>query len=252
MSAVAVPTTRRKHRTVTRRNGAGWLFVSPMVVLLGLFLVVPVLMALWVSFSDWTGRGSPLSANVHWVGTKNYAALLTGGGLTTADLGTSLRNNFYYVLFVVPLQTLISLVLAFLVNRKMLRGKGFFRTAFYFPSVTSSVAITVLWLFLFTSTGAINGVLAWVGWHGPNWFADPNGILHLLLARLGVSQAPGPLANHGFLGIPWWQWVAGPSVAMTAFIFMAVFTTSGTFMLLFVVNFVMSAIYFQLVPAKTG
>lgn len=233
MTAVAVPTIRRKNRAVTRRNGAGWLFVSPMIALLGLFLVVPVLMALWVSFSDWTGRGSPFASGVHFVGVKNYAALLTGGGLTTADLGTSLRNNFYYVLFVVPLQTLISLVLAFLVNRKMLRGKGIFRTAFYFPSVTSSVAITVLWLFLFTSSGAINNVLAWVNWHGPNWFADPNGVIHLLLGTLGVSAAPAPLATHGFLGIPWWQWLAGPSVAMTAFILMAVFTTSGTFMLLF-------------------
>ena len=233
MTAVAAPAIRRKHRTVTRRNAAGWLFISPMVVLLGLFLVVPVLMALWVSFSDWTGRGSPLSAGVHWVGVKNYSALLLGGGLTTADLGTSLRNNFYYVLLVVPLQTVLSLVLAFLVNRRMLRGKGFFRTAFYFPSVTSSVAITVLWLFLFTSTGAINSLLAWVNWHGPNWFADPNGVVHLLLGSLGVSQPPGPLVSHGFLGIPWWQWLAGPSVAMTAFIVMAVFTTSGTFMLLF-------------------
>lgn len=233
MTAVAAPSIRRRNRSVTRRNGAGWVFVSPMVVLLGLFLVVPVLMALWVSFSDWTGRGSPLASGVHFVGVKNYAALLTGGGLPTADLGTALRNNFYYVLFVVPLQTALSLVLAFLVNRRMLRGKGLFRTAFYFPSVTSSVAITVLWLFLFTSSGAVNGVLAWVNWHGPNWFADPNGIIHLLLGKLGVSQPPAPLAGHGFLGIAWWQWLAGPSVAMTTFILMAVFTTSGTFMLLF-------------------
>ncbi len=233
MTAVATPATRRRSHTVARHDGAGWLFISPMVVLLGLFLVVPVLMALWVSLSDWTGRGSPLSSDVHWVGVKNYSALLVGGGLATQDLGTSLRNNLYYVLLVVPLQTAISLVLAFLVNRRMLRGKGFFRTAFYFPSVTSSVAITVLWLFLFTSTGAVNGVLSWVGWHGPNWFADPDGVLHLLLGKLGVSQPPGPLAHHGFLGIPWWQWLAGPSVAMTAFIVMAVFTTSGTFMLLF-------------------
>ena len=234
MTAVAAgPVRRRKYRSVTRRNGAGWVFIAPAVVLLVVFLVVPVLMALWVSFSDWRGRGSPLAAGVSFVGLKNNSTLLLSGGLTTADLGTSLRNNFYYVLFVVPVQTVLSLVLAFLVNRRMLRGKGFFRTAYYFPSVTSSVAITVLWLFLFTSTGAINGVLGWIGWHGPNWFNEPSGLIHLLLGKLGVQQAPGPLANHGFVGISWWEWLAGPSVAMTAFILMAVFTTSGTFMLLF-------------------
>jgi multiple sugar transport system permease protein len=233
VAAPAVPPVRRRRRSLTQRNAAGWAFIAPMVVLIGLFLVVPVLMALWVSFSNWTGRGSPLSAGVDFVGVKNYSDLLVGGGLATADLGTALRNNFYYVLFVVPLQTLLSLVLAFLVNRKMLRGKGFFRTAFYFPSVTSSVAITVLWLFLFSASGAINKVLSWLHWHGPNWFNDANGIVHLLLGTLGVTAPPTPLSGHGFLGISWWQWLAGPSVAMTAFILMAIFTTSGTFMLLF-------------------
>ena len=109
-------------------------------------------MAAWVSVSDWRGAGSPLSSDVGFVGLDNYRAILTGGTLAQRDFGTSLRNNFYYVLFVVPLQTALALFLAVLVNTRMLRGRGFFRTAFYFPSVTSSVAITVLWLFLFSTT----------------------------------------------------------------------------------------------------
>jgi multiple sugar transport system permease protein len=52
----------------------------------------------------------------------------------------SISNTFYYVLLVVPLQTAVSLGLALVVNNKLLKGKGFFRTAFYFPSVTSSIA----------------------------------------------------------------------------------------------------------------
>lgn len=234
MSAVAIPAAAaRRRRSLTRRNGAGWTFVAPAVALLTLFVLVPVLMALWVSFSDWTGRGSPLSADVGFVGLRHYDEMLLGGGLATQDLGTSLRNSLYYVVFVVPVQTLLSLVLAVLVNRKLLAGRGLFRTAFYFPSVTSSVAITVLWLFLFSVSGAVNGVLAWVGWHGPNWFADPSGLVHLLLGALGVDTPPAALTGHGFLGTSWWQWLSGPSVAMTAFILMAIFTTSGTFMLLF-------------------
>lgn len=223
----------RRRRSLERRNLAGWAFVAPMVVIIGVFLVIPVLMALWVSFSDWNGRGSPMSSDVGFVGAKNYSDLLLGGGLATKNLGTALRNNVYYVLFVVPLQTILALVLAVLVNKKMLRGKGFFRTAFYFPSVTSSVAITVLWLFLFSGSGVVNAVLGWFGLHGPDWFSDPSGVIHLLLGKLGVDTAPAALAGHGFLGITWWDWLSGPSVAMTAFIFMAVFTTSGTFMLLF-------------------
>lgn len=213
---------------------AGWVFTLPVLLILGIFLLAPVLMALWVSFSDWTGRGSPLSGNVNFVGLENYAAITVDGGLPTRDFGTSLRNNAWYVLLVVPLQTALSLFLAMLVNRAILRGRGIFRTAFYFPSVTSSVAITVLWLFLFSATGVVNEILSWVGINGPNWFQDPSGVVHNALGAVGVTTGPPALTENDFLGISWWDWLAGPSVAMSAFIIMAVFTTSGTFMLLFI------------------
>jgi multiple sugar transport system permease protein len=212
---------------------AGWLFIAPMIVILGLFLVVPILMAAWVSVSDWSGRGSPLSPTVGFVGADNYRQLVAGG-LPTQDFGTSLRNNAWYVFLVVPLQTALSLFLAVMVNRKLLRGRGFFRTAFYFPSVTSSVAITVLFLFLFSASGAVNRLLAYLSIEGPNWLADARGVVHLLLGLVGVDQGPAALTENGFVGIPWWSWIAGPSVAMSMFITMAVFTTSGTFMLLFI------------------
>ena len=225
----------------SRRSGirggetaSGWLFTAPMIILLGLFLVILVLMALWVSFSDWNGRGSPFGGTVSFVGLDNYSALVGGGGLAEQDFGTALRNNAWYVLLVVPIQTMLSLLLAVLVNRQILRGRGFFRTAFYFPSVTSSVAITVLWLFLFSSSGAVNKLLAFIGVNGPNWFNDPSGVLHNLLAAFGVDTGPAALTGNTFLGISFWEWLAGPSVAMSAFILMAVFTTSGTFMLLFI------------------
>jgi multiple sugar transport system permease protein len=237
MSAQAAVPLRRRPRGPGAARGreaaSGWLFLTPMLVILGLFLVVPVLMALWVSLSDWTGRGSPLSSDVGFVGLDNYERLLLGGGLATQDFGTAIRNNAYYVVLVVPLQTALALFLATMVNRAALRGKGFFRTAFYFPSVTSSVAITVLWLFLFSASGTINAILAKLSITGPNWFNDPQGVIHLLLGTLGVDAAPAGLAQHGFLGISLWEWAAGPSVAMTAFILLAIFTTSGTFMLLF-------------------
>lgn len=220
----------RRRPAFNRQTGAGWLFVSPTLVILGVFMLLPVAMAAWVSVSDWGGRGSPWGSGVNFVGTQNYADVLGGRGLAARDFGTAIRNNLYYVLLVVPLQTVLSLTLAFMVNKRALRGKGFFRTAFYFPSVTSSVAITVLWLFLFSASGAVNAVLAWFSIQGPNWFEDPRGLIHLML---GGGAAPPALAQPGLFGISAWEWLAGPSVAMTAFIFMAVFTTSGTFMLLF-------------------
>ncbi|WP_282847402.1 carbohydrate ABC transporter permease [Microbacterium oxydans] len=233
---MAVKAASRRGGASGLRRGeaaAGWLFTAPVIVILGVFLLIPVLMALWVSVSDWGGRGSPLSGSVSFVGADNFSAVLTDGGLATKDFGTALRNNAWYVLLVVPLQTALALFLAILVNRAMLRGRGFFRTAYYFPSVTSTVAITVLWMFLFTSSGAVNDVLSWFGINGPNWFNDPRGILHLALGTVGVDAGPAALTQGGALGVSWWEWLAGPSVAMSAYILMAIFTTSGTFMLIF-------------------
>jgi multiple sugar transport system permease protein len=215
-----------------RQAGAGWLFLAPVIVILGLFLVVPILMAAWVSFSDWSGNGSPLGSHAHYVGLTNYRHLLTTPGLDQNNFGTAIRNNFYYVILVVPIQTAAALLLAVFVNRRI-KLAGVFRTAFYFPSVTSSVAITVLFLFLFSPSGAINKLLSYAGVNGPAWLYDPRGLFHVILGQLGVSQPPGSLSSGTLLGVSYWDWLAGPSIAMCVFILMAVFTTSGTFMLLF-------------------
>ncbi|MGV8858662.1 carbohydrate ABC transporter permease [Rhodoglobus sp.] len=211
----------------------GWLFTAPSIVITGVFLLLPIALAAWVSVSDWNGLGSPLSGRAEFVGAENYAAVLTDPGLAQKDFGTSIRNNLYYVLLVVPLQTGLALFLAVQMNRAILRGRGFFRTAFYFPSVTSSIAITTVFIFLFTASGTVNSILAWLGIKGPNWFADPSGVIHNLLAGIGITSPPPLLDVGGPLGITWWQWLSGPSVAMCALIVLAVFTTSGTFMLLF-------------------
>lgn len=214
-----------------REQLTGWLFCSPAMLLVILFLVIPIALAIWVSLSDWNGIGSPLKA--HSVGLANYKALITEPGLPQQNFGTSLRNNLYFVVFVVPIQTLFSLVLAVAVSRKRVFARSFFRTAYYFPSVTSSVAIAIVFQFLFSGTGTINAILGLVGISGPDWFTDPNGIITGFLGLLGVHNGPGFLTNHGVLGVTWWQWLSGPSVAMCVLIMLAIWTTSGTFMLIF-------------------
>ena len=228
-------TMARSRRGSIRRGEAryGWLFTAPSIAIIGIFLILPILLAAWVSVSNWNGLGSPIGGRAEFVGAENYAAVLTDPGLAQKDFGTSIRNNLGYVLLVVPLQTALALFLAVQMNRAVLRGRGFFRTAFYFPSVTSSIAITTVFIFLFTASGTVNSILAWLGVKGPNWFADPSGVIHNALAGIGVTSAPSAMDVIGPLGITWWEWIAGPSIAMCALIVLAVFTTSGTFMLLF-------------------
>ncbi|MFD7493593.1 carbohydrate ABC transporter permease [Streptomyces sp. NPDC059832] len=227
----------RARRAGLRGEGAwGWLFVSPMVLVLGLFMVLPILMALWVSLLHWDGQSNPFSGQADFVGLDNYRSLLTQDGLDRTLFATSLRNNLYYVLLTVPLQTVLALGLALIVNQKMLRGRGAFRTTFFFPSVTSSIAVSTVFLFLFQGSGAVNSMLSWIGVKGPNWFADPRGVLSLVLGGLGIvdpERPAGLLADHSALGLSWFEWLSGPSVAMCTLILLAVWTTSGSFMLIF-------------------
>ena len=230
--------SRARRRGIERaEHRAGWLFVAPTIVVLGVFLALPVLMALWVSFTDWNGRGSPFASGVGFVGTDNYEELVTdSGGLTRADFMTSLRNTFYFVLLVVPLQTAFALFLALVLNQRLLKARGFFRTAFYFPSVVSSVAIGLVFLFLFSGGGAVNRLLALIGLDGPTWFSDSRGLVHLAGDGLGLwdsSSPPSALADGGPFGLSWWSWFSGPSVALSVIVFLAVWTTTGTFMLMF-------------------
>lgn len=216
-----------------REAVAGWVFTAPMVIVMGLFVFIPVLMAFYVSLTSWNGNGSPFTggANARFVGATNYTSLFTEDSLNRQNFMQSLGNNFWYVLFVVPLQTAVSFFLALIVSNRFLKGKGFFRTAFYFPSVTSSIAISVVFLFLFANAGAVNAMLRAVGINGPSWFSDSRGLFHLIVRPLGLDN-PG-WAQAQVLGRSLWDWLSGPSVAMSVIIFLAVWTTTGTFMLMF-------------------
>ena len=224
-----------RRRASTRENAFGWLFTAPVVVVFLVFLVFPIVMALWVSLLDWNGLTNPLT-DFEFVGLENYRRLLTEDSLLREDFGISVRNTVYYVLVFVPAATGLAFMLALIVNNRALRGRGFFRTVFYFPSITSSVAISIVFLFLFQSTGVINTILGWFGVEGPAWFNDPRGLIHIVLDNLGLvdpRSPPGWLADTEFLGLSLWQWLAGPSVAMCALLFLAIWTSCGSFMLFF-------------------
>jgi multiple sugar transport system permease protein len=214
---------------LNKREGlVGWGFAAPSLIGLLIFTALPIIAAVWVSFRSWNGI-SPIFDSQP-VGLQNYQDLLVNPGVRQSDFAISLRNNLYYVLGVVPAQTIGAFVLAVILNQKFLRGKGFFRTAYYFPSITSSIAVTLIFVFLFQVNGAINAVLPF---QDINWLNNPRGLIHNLLGVFGVDQPPAVLAEHSFLGLSWWNWLAGPSVAMTAIMMLVTWTTTGTMMLIF-------------------
>lgn len=147
-----------------RENMAGYLFASPWLIGFALFVLGPILTSLYLSFTRYDILRPPV-----WIGFANYSRMLVDDEL----FWKSLYNTFFYTIFSVPLAVIGSLLLAILLNNKIIKGIGIFRTLFYLPSVTTGVAMALLWLWLFDpGIGLINSVLNKIGIQGPLWFQD--------------------------------------------------------------------------------
>ncbi len=214
---------------------AGWLFMSPTLLILGVFALIPILFALYFSVTDWNGISPPASAR--YIGLENFRVLLFEDGIRRADFFKAFKNTAYFSLGVVPLQTALSLGLAVVVNQRRLRFKDFFRTSYYLPAITSSIAISMLFLFLYQKNGLINQVLEWVtfgAWQPLAWMSESQGLFHIILNWFGVTLRSGPaFLQNEILSLTIWDWISGPSIALMAIMFMNTWTTIGTMMVIF-------------------
>src|SRR5581483_7117083 len=139
-----------------REAGWGYGFVAVPIAVFGLFFIYPFGYAIYISFFHWGILGKQSGGT----GTFNYHSVLHDPVFHTA-----LKNVGEYTLGVVPLEMALGLSLALVVNSKI-RGRNFFRSAFYFPSIASSVAITTIALYIFNANGLFNRIF---GFHTP-WF----------------------------------------------------------------------------------
>jgi len=222
---------------------AGWVFMAPAFLVIFIFLVLPMIAAVFFSLTNWngirplfTGDGSFNAEAFEMVGLENYQRLLIEDGSRQQAFFTALKNTVYFVMGVVPVQTILALGLAVIVNQRWLKGKGFFRTAFYFPSISSSVVISLIFMFLFASNGIINqGIKAiFPSYENVTWLNDATGIIHALLGALGITRnTVGGWATTEVAGIPLWNWLSGPSVTMLMIMILNTWTTIGTMMVIF-------------------
>jgi multiple sugar transport system permease protein len=165
---VAVRLTVRPRRgyDATRRQAlAGYLFVAPAMVIFFVFTLLPVAIALVLSFTNYD-----VFTKLDWIGGDNYEYALLEDEL----FRTALINTVVYTAWSVPLSMGIGLGLALLLNQK-LRGLGLYRTVYYVPVVTSMVAVAMIWLQLFDPLyGVISNGLEAIGLKGIDWLGDPN------------------------------------------------------------------------------
>jgi len=149
---------------------AAWTFVAPSLIVICAFFLVPVLAALALSLTDFDLYALADLRNLRFVGLGNYVDILE-----TPLFWKSLGNTFYFVLVGVPLSIAVSLCAALLLDSKLTRFKGFFRTALFAPVVTTVVAVAVIWRYLFhTRYGLVNYALTKFGVTPIDWLGDPH------------------------------------------------------------------------------
>jgi lactose/L-arabinose transport system permease protein len=149
-------------RANVRESINGWLFIAPALVLLGIFLIYPILWSLWMSFQ--TGRGM----NFSFGGLANIQRLLQDTVFLRA-----LGNTLIFLAVQVPIMLVLALLFAVALNDTKLWGRGFFRTAIFLPCVTSLVAYAVLFKSMFGAEGVINVALGFIGIDPIPWLTDP-------------------------------------------------------------------------------
>jgi len=163
-SKTAALPAQRRFRALRGADATGWLFIAVAVAMIGLFYFYPMWKALLLSMQS--GRG----VNLQYVGFDNYVRLFSDAAFIAA-----VKNTFFYLAVQVPIMIMLALFISVLLNDSKLKWRGFFRTAIFLPCVTSLVAYSVVFKYLFGGDGLVNLLLLRAGLVGEpiQWITDP-------------------------------------------------------------------------------
>jgi len=164
-----------------------WLFSAPAILLPVIFLIVPFLMAIGLSFTDQRLIPNP-NLPTRFIGFRNFVRLVADEAFLRG-----LLNNFYFVAVVVPVQTSLALLLAILVNQK-LKGMNVFRTIYFSPVVTTMVVVAIIWTFLYNpGEGLINEFIQTItfGALGPYDWLQNTRLVFPAIMLLSIWQGVG-------------------------------------------------------------
>ena len=165
------------------RQGAAWVFLSPWVLGASVLTLLPMAVSLYLSFTDYNLFDPP-----SWVGLRNYVQMFTEDPRLLRSVG----NTLLYVLVAVPLQLALALAVA-LALKSMRRGRNFYRSAFYAPSLLgASMSIALVWRAIFNDGGTVDNLLSGLGLNIGGWVNRPGWAL-LSVALLTVWQFGAPM-----------------------------------------------------------
>lgn len=146
-----------------RKMKTAYLFLLPNIIGFFIFMFLPIIMSLVISFTDWDGFGK-----LNFIGFKNYIKLFTNEGFII-----SFKNTMYFTLVFVPATLGLALLVAVALNTKV-KGMKFYRTAYFLPYITSTIAVAVVWQLIYhPSLGPINSFLKSIGMENPpQWLSS--------------------------------------------------------------------------------
>lgn len=171
-TAVQKPKKTGGSKQQRKLRRTGWLMITPALIHIGLWSAIPVLATFALSLTDYDIFSAP-----RWIGIDNYAAIVQDPVFLQATW-----NTMVYTFWTVPVSMGIALVVAVALNQG-LRLQKWYRTAFFLPHVTATVAIAMVWLLIFNpQQGLLNGILSIFGVPGQAWLADPNLALGSVIA----------------------------------------------------------------------
>ncbi|TDF98745.1 carbohydrate ABC transporter permease [Paenibacillus piri] len=181
-------------RRFLKRDGIGYLFLSPWIIGMLAFTLIPVAVSFYLSFTDYEMFHSPV-----WTGWSNYKTIFTND----TQFLESLSVTFRYVFLAVPLELMFALAIA-LMLQKGLAGLPLYRAIYYVPSLFGgSVAIALLWRQVFGAKGLFNIFLGYFGIDGVSWIATPEYALYtLILLKIWQFGSPMIIFLAGLQQIP--------------------------------------------------
>lgn len=189
--------SKKKNYVSVNNNdgGSAFLFLSPTLLIFCTFILFPVFFSFYLSFQKWNS----FSWSGSYIGFENYKRMFL-----SEEFWQVLKNTAVYTLGTVPLNMVISLLIAYGLNRK-LAGKKVLRTLFFAPVVISPVAAALIWRWLYDPNfGLLNYVLGFIGLGPFNWLNDPSAAMFALIG-MGVWKTFGVnmiLFSAGLNGIP--------------------------------------------------
>ncbi|MEH7504658.1 sugar ABC transporter permease [Neobacillus drentensis] len=172
---------RKYSKAEIREAGQGYLFMSPAMFVLLLFMIGPIFYAIFLAFHKVQLLGQ---ASFDFVAFDNFKKILDD---TRAHI--ALWNTAKYVFIVVPIQTFLALVLAASLNAG-LKGQKFFRIVYFLPTLTSSAVLTLIFMWMYNKNGLVNHILDFIGLPTYNWIGDPSVALNAIMFMNIWSTAP--------------------------------------------------------------